>query len=78
MTQGKLNADFEGMGFDFVTLSMRQGGNLNISEQYLNIVKYIDSTVNQYPLNQAGDEMLLQHLVDLMPAFKQLLDNWAK
>jgi hypothetical protein len=47
-SQGKLNADFEGMGFDFVTLSMHQGGHLNISEQYLTIVKHIDSTVNQY------------------------------
>lgn len=78
MIQGKLNTDFEGMGFDFVTLSMRQGGHLNISEQYLTTVKHIDSTVNQYPLNQAGDELLLQHLVDLMPAFKQLLDNCDK
>ena len=51
---------------------------MNISEQYRGIVKQIDSTVNQYPLNQAGDERLLQNLFDLMPLFKQVLDNCDK
>ena len=64
--------------FHFVTFSTTQGGRLNISEQYLSIVKQIDSTVNQYPLNQVGDELLLQNLFDLMLPFKQVVDNCLK
>lgn len=48
---------------------------MNIGADQLRLVKRIDSHVNKFPDNEAGNEQLLTTICDYMEPFKTVMDS---